>query len=76
MMIWLIRQASHAVAVAGLDTTGMPARMATATFSKVPQAGKVEGVDVHGDTGSWHANMVRDEAGAREARDLAVDQQV
>ncbi len=40
--IWAIRQATRAVAVAGLVSTGTPARMLTATFSKVPQAGKLK----------------------------------
>ena len=39
--ICIARKATSAVAVAGLDRTGMPARMLQATFSKVPQAGKL-----------------------------------
>jgi hypothetical protein len=58
----VIRCATMAELVAGLLTTGTPARIATAAFSAKPQAGKVEGVDVHGHAAARHRDVLAVEA--------------
>jgi len=50
--------------VAGFTMAGMPASSVGASFSSIPQTGKLKGVDVHGHALERHADVPPDERAA------------